>query len=255
MTADEKENASKFYIKPSGNPKHPDEFYICYYDHDLHEVNTDDEFDETKEYIEPIPRYLKTPTNILGSTPGPLQLGYYVKSKETRLVLVSNVRKHGQPPVSLSAWMSGREICFIQCARRRQRKGFIAVIKVGGSYHTCCVHSKHNEDESTSFMLFQLVKTPDTKTGKTEDTPGQDVGPLMPHMTFPEFPCCHTEPQIVREQTPIRGEPLPAPLSLESDYDDSASECYDNPTVVNNEDPLEISSDGPSLERDSSPSC
>lgn len=169
-----KKDASKFYIKPSSNPKHPDEFYICYYnDSNLHEVNTDDQFDETKEYTEPIPRYLKTPINALGNAPGPLPLAYHGKSKETRLILVSNFRRSDQSPVSLSAWMSGREVCFIQCARRKTRRGFIAVREVGGGYQTCCVHSKQIEDESMSFMLFQLVKTPDTKTSRKEHKPDQ----------------------------------------------------------------------------------
>ena len=164
-------NASKFYVKASNSAKHPDEFYICYFDVDLSEhrkINTNDQFDETKEYVEPIPCYLQTPIDMFGHNPGPLRLGYHIKSRNTRLVLVNAVRSHRQPPVSLSVWMSGREMCFIKCARRRQRKGYIAVTKnqLGTHYHTCCVHSKCNETQPTSFMLFQTVQTLETRKDK-----------------------------------------------------------------------------------------
>ena len=204
-----KNYASKFYIKPGSNPKHPDEFYICYYDYNLHEVNTDDQFDGTKEYTEPIPRYLTTPINVLGNAPGPLPLAYHGKGKERRLILVSNFTKYDQSPVSLSAWMSGCEACFIQCARRKTRRGFIAVTQVGEGYQTCCVHSKI-DDESTSFMLFQLVKTPDTKTNKQEYKPNQEdieVGDI--HRTWmsmeapSQTPCWPAQAQQPTQLSPL----------------------------------------------------
>lgn len=189
-------NASKFYVKASNNAKHPDEFYICYFDVDLSEhrkINTNDQFDETKEYVEPIPRYLQTPIDMFGHSPGPLQLGYHIKSRNTRLILVNGLRSHRQPPVSLSVWMSGREMCFIQCARRRQRKGYIAVTmdQFGGGYHTCCVHSKCNESQRTSFMLFQTVHTLETTKGRQIPAvpPGQygipDDPVCFPHRITP----------------------------------------------------------------------
>ena len=91
-----------------------------------------------------------------------------MRSRDTRLTLVSPIKRHHQPPVSLSEWMSGREMCFIQCARRKHVKGYIAVVQNGifGDYETCCVHSKRNEDEVTSFMLFQTVRTLETRTDK-----------------------------------------------------------------------------------------
>ena len=170
MASSKKENASKFYVKPSDNPKHPDEFYICYYDTDISELRNKDtsyQFDGTKEFVEPIPRYLMTPTDAFGRNSGPLKLKYQMRSRDSRLSLVSCIRKRHQPPVSLSEWMSGREMCFIQCARRKHMKGYIAVVEnLYGQYDTCCVHSKHNEDESMSFMLFQTVRTLETKTDK-----------------------------------------------------------------------------------------
>ena len=167
IAAPKKENASKFYIKSSNDPKHPDEFYICYYDADISEVRDKSasyRFDDSKEFVEPIPRYLVTPTDGFGCNPGPLKLKYQMRSRDTRLVLVSCARKRHQPPVSLSEWMSGREMCFLQCARRKHMKGYIAVNSRLGQ--TCCVHSKHNEDECTYFMLFQTVRTWETRTDK-----------------------------------------------------------------------------------------
>ena len=179
VMASKKENASKFYIKPSDNPKHPEEFYICYYDaniSELQERGNSYKFDEAKEFVEPIPRYLMTPTDAFGRNSGPLKLKYQMRSRDSRLSLVSCIRKHHQPPVSLSEWMSGREICFIQCARRKHMKGYIAVMRnvVYWRYETCCVHSKHNEDESMSFMLFQTVRTLETRTDKAVKAAAQD---------------------------------------------------------------------------------
>ena len=165
-----KENALKFYIKPSNNPKHPEEFYICHYDADISadELQDKDEVDETKEFVEPIPRYLVTPTDAFGRNPGPLKLEYHVRSRDTRLSLVSCFRRRHQAPVSLSEWISGREMCFIQCARRKHMKGYIAVMrnKYHGHYETCCVHSKRNEDEYFSFILFQTVRTLETRANR-----------------------------------------------------------------------------------------
>lgn len=125
-----KEHASHLYLKSSSNPKHPDEFYICYYTVDMCELeNTsiEDQLDVHQNYSEPLPCYLETPVNMFGSHPGPLRLCYNIRDEDTRLTLESSFKKRHQPPVSLSAWMSGREMCFIKCARRRHRNGYIAV--------------------------------------------------------------------------------------------------------------------------------
>ena len=137
-----KGDASEFYLKPSGNAKHPEEFYICYLRTDM------------TEDAKRVPQYLQTPISIFGSNPGPLEFGYHIRDKETRLVLQSSVRKHHQPPVSLSAWMSGSEICFIQCARRR-KNGYLAVKQSEYSTFTCCVPSKSDSSVSTLFQIVQ----------------------------------------------------------------------------------------------------
>ena len=217
-----KTNASKFYVKASNNAKHPDEFYICYFDVDLSEhrkIRPHDQFDKTKEYVEPIPRYLQTPIDMLGHNPGPLKLGYHIKSRNTRLVLVNAVRSHRQPPVSLSVWMSGREMCFIQCARRRQRKGYIAVTmdQFRTGYHTCCVHSKCNESQPSSFMLFQIVQTLEArKDGQTPvvlpvecGMPGVQVHPTSQTTSGPPPPVHITQ----LPDNPIRPPPLTKTVS------------------------------------------
>ena len=149
-------SASEFYLKPSGNPKHPEEFYICYFDSKHTECNQQMFIDnETNMHdAKRVPQYLQTPISIFGSNPGPLEFGYLVRDRDTCLVLQSSVRKHHQPPVSLSAWMSGNEICFIQCARRR-KNGYIAVKQSEYSTFTCCVPSKRDSSVSTLFQVVQ----------------------------------------------------------------------------------------------------
>lgn len=155
-----KSDASEFYLKLSGNPKHPDEFYICYFGsskHNQHSVSSEVDSDETDvEDVKRVPQCLQTPINIFGSNPGPLEFGYHIRDKETRLVLQSYVRKHHQPPVSLSAWVSGSEICFIQCARRRKKR-YIAVKQSENSTSrdTCCVPSRRDSSVSTLFQIVQ----------------------------------------------------------------------------------------------------
>ena len=149
-------SASEFYLKPSGNPMHPEEFYICYFSskHTEHDQQMFSDDVTTMHDAKRVPQYLQTPVSIFGSNPGPLEFGYHVRDRDTRLVLQSSVRKHHQPPVSLSAWMSGNEICFIQCARRR-KNGYVAVKQSEYSTFTCCVPSKRDSSVSTLFQLVQ----------------------------------------------------------------------------------------------------
>ena len=156
-----KSDASEFYLKQTGNPNHPEEFYICYSGskHTKHNQHLFAEFQNDETDIEDakrVPQYLQTPVNIFGSNPGPLEFGYHIRDKDTRLVLQSSVRKRHQPPVSLSAWMSGSEICFIQCARRR-RNAYLAVKHVQSEHSTltCCVPSKRDSSASTLFQIVQ----------------------------------------------------------------------------------------------------
>ena len=218
-----KENASKFYIKPSNHPKHPEEFCICYYDSDIVELQDKDQFDETKEFVEPIPRYLVTPTDAFGRNPGPLKLKYHVRSRDTRLNLVSCIRRRHQTPVSLSEWISGREMCFIQCARRKHMKGYIAVMRNElYCYKTCCIHSRRNEDESRYFMLFQTVRTLETRTNKAVKA-AAPAGVIdhnflsqIPITTYQVALQSQLAPGSVAMQLPIRAPILSQPINRSS---------------------------------------
>lgn len=84
-----------------------------------------------------IPQYLQIPIGIFGCNPRPLKFDYCIQDEDVRFVLQSSVRKCPQSPVSLSAWMSGNEICFIQCARHWRN----VYISVKGSNDVCCVTS------------------------------------------------------------------------------------------------------------------
>ena len=184
-----KKHASEFYLKPSGNPKHPEEFYICYFCSNQDD-NTNEEDNTIIEDAKNVPQYLRTPINIFGSNPGPLEFGcHIIRDKETRLVLKSSLRKHHQPPVSLSAWMSGNETCFIQCARRR-KNGYLAVKQVQSDnleqledsehskqleYSTCCVPSKRDSS------VFQIVQNLEARVDRMNEkvTNGNRYGPQM----------------------------------------------------------------------------
>ena len=176
-----KKHASEFYLKPSGNPKHPEEFYICYFcsnQHNDKDDNTIEDDDTVEDAKISVPQYLQTPINIFGSNPGPLEFGcHIIRDKETRLMLKSSFRKHHQPPVSLSAWMSGNETCFIQCARRR-KNGYLAVRQVQSDdleqsedselskqleYSTCCVPSKRDSS------VFQIVQNLEARVDRMNE--------------------------------------------------------------------------------------
>ena len=149
---------SNFYLKPCSNSdKHPNEFLLCYY-------NTPDEtktVDIEHYLVEPIPYYLQTPVNILGTNDGPLQFRVYNREKDCRLVLQSSLVKRRQPHVSLSAWMSGKEMCFIKCARRRSKNAFISVL----ADRAIDVHCTNSLGNAT---LFQIVQTDATWQRKSE---------------------------------------------------------------------------------------
>ena len=152
-----KPQSSKFYLKPCSNSeKHPDEFYICYYNTpDETKTVTLEDQQADGDYYEPVPFYLQTPVSTLGTNDGPLQFRVYNREQDCRLVLQSSLVKRHQSPVSLSTWMSGKEMCFIKCARRRSKNAFLAVSLVGHKHNVKvhCVNSRENAS------LFQIVQT------------------------------------------------------------------------------------------------
>ena len=143
----QKGDASKFYLKPSINPKYPDEFYICY------KSSNGDESENPRQAL----KYLQTPLSLLGKNPGPLRVECHGRNRDIRLVLWNNIRMRHQCPASLLAWMSGSEVCYIQCARRRQKNGYVAVEQDGTCTRLCCVRSKHDSKGT----LFEVVEDED----------------------------------------------------------------------------------------------
>ena len=221
-----KKHASEFYLKPSGNPKHPEEFYICYFCSNQHNDKDDNtiEDDDTVEDAKSVPQYLRTPINIFGSHPGPLEFGYHIiRDKETRLVLQSSFRKHHQPPVSLSAWMSGNETCFIQCARRR-KNGYLAVKQVQSEdsehskqpeYSTCCVPSKRDSS------VFQIVQNLEARVDRMNENGANDN--FEPYITYDvQFNC--TEEDMIIEDDPEFEDPEMEASSKEGSREASLGE-------------------------------
>ena len=135
----QKGDASKFYLKPSINPKYPDEFYICY------KSSNDKGSENPRQALQ----YLQTPLNWLGKRRGPLRVEYHGRNRDIRLVLWNSIRLHDPDPVPWSSWTNDQVSCFIQCARRRQKNGYIAVERD----QLCCVRSKHDSEGT----LFQVV--------------------------------------------------------------------------------------------------
>ena len=158
------ENASLFYVIPNDDGAHPYEFIIGYYGDvpsqpgkALSAVSP-----PGKTEVEPIARYLNAPVNIVGENPGPLHLQYEVQEKRSRLTLLSRLVK-GYSPVDTKAWVSGRDLFFINCARRTWKKdGYICVKQITGwgqqpRLTTACVSSVKSNNERDLWMLFRLL--------------------------------------------------------------------------------------------------
>jgi len=155
------ENASLFYVIPKDDGVHPYDFIIGYYG-DKQLTRMPSTLSLHDKQVESVPRYLNAPVNIVGVNPGPLHLQYEVQEKRSRLTLLSRLVK-GYSPVDTKAWVSGRDLFFINCARRTWKKdGYICVkqITVPGQQQrliTACVSSVKNNNERDLWMLFRLL--------------------------------------------------------------------------------------------------
>ena len=158
------ENASLFYVIPSDDGDHPYEFIIGYYGDEptqpLTPISAASSLGKTR--VEPVARYLSAPVNIAGENSGPLHLQYEVQEKRSRLTLLSRLVK-GYSPVDTRAWVSGRDLFFINCARRAWRKdGYVCVKLITGRGQqprliTACVSSVKSNNEHNLWMLFRLL--------------------------------------------------------------------------------------------------
>ena len=157
------ENASLFYVIPNDDGDHPYEFIIGYYgDRPSQPVTPFSVSPLGKTQLEPVARYLSAPVNIVGQNPGPLHLQYEVQEKRSRLTLLSRLVK-GYSPVDTRAWVSGRDLFFINCARRTWKKdGYVCVKLITGRGQqprliTACVSSVKSNNDRNLWMLFRLL--------------------------------------------------------------------------------------------------
>jgi len=114
------ENASLFYVIPKDDGVHPYDFIIGYYG-DKQLTRMPSTLSLHDKQVESVPRYLNAPVNLAGENPGPLHLQFAVQEKHIRLTLHSRlVKKYS--PVDTRAWVSGRDLCFINCSHRKWKR-------------------------------------------------------------------------------------------------------------------------------------
>ena len=177
--------ASPFHIVPSDG-SHPNEFMMVHYTQ-----NASIRAQELRRCssslnaylhmaISPMPRYLKANTSIAGHNHAPLTLEMKIDETCARLVLQSRIisKKHHMV-MDTSSWLTGREIYFIRCARRRFKKEGFLCMKFKPNpeglppYRLKIVPStdKHGENH---FMLFRLLplslkQQPESDTEEDDD--------------------------------------------------------------------------------------
>ena len=173
-------HASAFFVFPNEDGGHPYEFIIGYYGDSRRVLKrTKSVLSSTPHTaMEPIARYLHTPVNLLGQNSGPLHLKNHVLATESRLTLHSRLLKDYNP-VDIAPWVDGRDVFFINCARRKAKlDGYICVKLVtrGGrpELRTSCVTSKRSHNERNIWMLFRLLPIslrdkPTVPTGKRNE--------------------------------------------------------------------------------------
>ena len=159
--------ASPFHIVPSDG-SHPNELMMVYYggkaairDQKLRRGSTSLNT-HLEMAISPMPRYLNAKASIFGKNYGPMTMEMKVDETSARLVLQSRIisKKHHMV-VDTSSWVTGREVYFIRCARRRFKKeGFLCMKykpgREGLPYRLKIIPSTDKQDES-HFMLFRLL--------------------------------------------------------------------------------------------------
>ncbi len=155
------QNASLFFIIPIDDG-HPYEFNIAHYG-DNHQFlrRSSTLVSTSKNVIEPVARYVDASAGVRGRNSGPLHLKFHLHESSSRLTLHSRVIKKSAP-IDTAAWVSGREVFFINCARRRlKRDGYICMKQVRRhgqpEFITACVPSTRCHDDRNTFMIFRLL--------------------------------------------------------------------------------------------------
>ena len=182
------DNASPFRIVPSDG-SHPNEFMLMYYSE-----KTPGKFQQLRrgsstlnahlqQAVRPVPRYLNAEASVRGKNSGPLHMVDRVDESCARLVLQSRIKSsQSKTVVDPNPWVSGREVYFIQCARRRFRKEGYFCVKFkpnrqsGPPHKTRIVPSTDVHNEHDKFMLFRLLplslkqqlKSPDADTEEAD---------------------------------------------------------------------------------------
>ena len=161
--------ASAFHIVPSDG-SHPNEFMLSFCDNKSNSkfqmlrrgsssLNT-----ELQQAVKPMPRFLNARANVTGKNHGPLQMSDQVEEGHVRLVLQSRVQsKKLRTIVDPTPWVTGRDVFFVRCARRRFKKEGYLCVKFrpgrenGPPYKLCIVPSMEAHNTENRFMLFRLM--------------------------------------------------------------------------------------------------
>lgn len=112
----------------------------------------------------PMPRYLKASTDVKGRNNGPITVDMKVDETCARLVLQSRVASKKQV-MDTTSWVTGREVYFIRCARRRFKKEGFLCMKFKPSqdkvpvYRLKIVPSTEQHNDENRFMIFRLLPT------------------------------------------------------------------------------------------------
>ena len=156
------QNASLFFIISSDSGSHPYEFHIAYMGDNQHRFKkrVSSLTPLNQKSVQAIPRYLNAEVSAFGHNHGPLRLEYHV-SDRSRLLLFGRV-ENKDGPISAETWTQGRDMFFINCARRRMKwDGYVAVRRHRRhgeeEWITSCYPRRRDHNERSVFMLFRLL--------------------------------------------------------------------------------------------------
>ena len=157
-------HASEFYIFPTEEGKHPYEFKIAHMNGGSSKLRRTSTLLSSHERTKSseVPSFLNVPTNIIGRNSRPLRMQYAVRAVDSRLALRSRIKSTARS-VSTVPWVTGKDIFYIQCARRSyKRASFLALRQQtrregNASYRLTAVPSVDDHNERTTFMLFKLM--------------------------------------------------------------------------------------------------
>lgn len=171
--------ASHFYVVSSASGDHPYEFHIAYRGEDEtpHQPSLVKQSlppMKTKTTTKPIPRYLDAGVDPIGGNPGPLQLKYHV-SKRSRLLLIRRVADE-DGPVDPTTWTEGKDMFFLNCARRKFKwDGYVAMTRNGSQieeeWKSNCYPRRQGHNDENRRMLFRLIPV----EKKTENQEVHDI--------------------------------------------------------------------------------